>query len=64
MKSIRTKITVCLMATVLISLIAVGVASSALSYRSTIATVEEMMSETAVLAAQRIEQELDRKSVV
>lgn len=57
-KSIRKKITVCLMATVLISLIAVGVASSALSYRSTIATVEQMMSETAVLAAQRIEQEL------
>jgi len=58
MKSIRKKITVCLMATVLIALIAVGAASSALSYRSTIATVEQMMSETAVLAAQRIEQEL------
>ena len=58
MKSIRKKITVCLMATVLIALIAVGAASSALSYRSTVATVDEMMSETAVLAAQRIEQEL------
>ncbi len=58
MKSIRKKITVCLMATVLIALIAVGAASSALSYRSTVATVEQMMSETAVLAAQRIEQEL------
>lgn len=46
------------MATVLIALIAVGAASSALSYRSTIATVDQMMSETAVLAAQRIEQEL------
>ena len=58
MKSIRKKITVCLMATVLTALIAVGAASSALSYRSTIATVDQMMSETAVLAAQRIEQEL------
>ncbi len=58
MRSIRKKITVCLMATVLIALIAVGVASSALSYRSTVATVDQMMSETAVLAAQRIEQEL------
>ena len=58
MNSIRKKITVCLMATILIALIAVGVASSALSYRSTDATVKQMMSETAVLAAQRIEQEL------
>ena len=64
MKSIRKKITVCLMATLLTALIAVGAASSALSYRSTVATVDQMMSETAVLAAQRIEQELDRKSVV
>ena len=58
MKSIRKKITVCLMATVLTALIAVGVASSALNYRSTIATVNQMMSETAVLAAQHVEQEL------
>ena len=61
MNSIRKKITVCLMATILIALIAVGVASSALSYRSTDATVKQMMSETAVLAAQRIEQELTPK---
>ncbi len=58
MKSIRKKITVCLMATVLIALIAVGSSSIALNYRSTIMTVEQMMSETAVLAAERIEQEL------
>ena len=58
MKSIRKKITVCLMATLLTALIAVGAASSALSYRSAVATVDQMMSETAVLAAQRIEQEL------
>lgn len=46
------------MATVLIALAAVGTSSIALSYRSTIATVDQMMSETAVLAAERIEQEL------
>lgn len=58
MKSIRKKITVCLMATVLIALVLVGSTSIALNYRSTIATVDQMMSETAVLAAERIEQEL------
>ncbi len=58
MKSIRKKITICLMATVLIALFAVGASSIVLSYRSTISTVEQMMSETAVLAAERVEQEL------
>lgn len=58
MKSIRRKITLCLMATVLIALVAVGTSSITLNYRSTIATVDQMMSETAVLAAERIEQEL------
>ena len=58
MKSIRKKITVCLMATVLAALVLVGASSITLNYRSTIATVDQMMSETAVLAAERIEQEL------
>ncbi|MCI8539237.1 MAG: methyl-accepting chemotaxis protein [Oscillospiraceae bacterium] len=58
MNSIRKKITVCLMATVLTALVLVGVTSIVLNYRSTIATVDQMMSETAVLAAERIEQEL------
>lgn len=58
MKSIRKKITVCLMATVLTALLAVGASSIMLNYRSTIATVDQMMSQTAVLAAERIEQEL------
>ena len=58
MKSIRKKITISLMATVLTALIAVGASSILLNYRSTLATVKEMMSETAVLAAERIEQEL------
>jgi methyl-accepting chemotaxis protein len=46
------------MATVLIALGAVGASSIVLNYRSTIATVDQMMSETAVLAAERVEQEL------
>ena len=58
MNSIRKKITVCLMVTVWTALILVGASSIALNYRSTIATVDQMMSETAVLAAERIEQEL------
>ena len=58
MKSIRKKITVSLMATVLTALIAVGASSIILNYKSTIATVDQMMRQTAVLAADRIEQEL------
>ena len=58
MKSIRKKITVSLMATVLVALIAVGSSSITMNYKSTLATVEQMMSETVVLASERIEQEL------
>ena len=58
MKSIRKKITVSLMATVLTALIAVGASSIVLNYKSTVATVDQMMRQTAVLAADRIEQEL------
>ena len=56
--SIRKKIRICLVTTVLVALALVGGISAALSYRSTVATVDQMMSETAVLAAERIEQEL------
>ncbi len=58
MKSIRTKITLCLMVTVLATQLVVGASSITLNYKSTISTVDQMMSETAVLAAERIEQEL------
>ncbi len=58
MKSIRTKITLCLMVTVLATQLVVGASSITLNYNSTISTVDQMMSETAVLAAERIEQEL------
>ena len=54
MKSIRKKITVWLMATVLIALVVVGASSIALNYRSTVATVGQMMSENALLAAERV----------
>lgn len=56
--SIRTKITLCLILTVLIALVASGISSIIPNYNSTISTVEHMMSETAVLAAERVEQEL------
>ena len=58
MKSIRTKITLCLMVTVLATQLVVGASSITLNYKSTVSTVDQMMSETAVLAAERIEQEL------
>lgn len=58
MKSIRTKITLCLILTVLIALVASGISSIIPNYNSTISTVEHMMSKTAVLAAERVEQEL------
>ncbi|MCI8830494.1 MAG: methyl-accepting chemotaxis protein [Lachnospiraceae bacterium] len=58
MNSIRKKITVCLIATVFVALLAVGLSSMALNYRSTLTTVEQMMGETAILAGERIEQEL------
>ncbi len=58
MKSIRTKITLCLILTVLVGLIACGVSSIIPNYNSTMTTVDYMMSETALLAAGRVEQEL------
>ena len=58
MKSIRTKITLCLILTVLTVQVASGIASIIPNYNSTMSTVEQMMRETAVLAAGRVEQEL------
>ncbi len=58
MKSIRKKITICLMITVLTALFLVGAVSISLNYNSTIATVDQMMCESANLAAERVEQEL------
>lgn len=65
MRSIRTKITVCLILTVMIGLVASGTASIKLNYNNTMATVEQMMGQTAVLAAGRAQQELEAyKNVV
>ena len=58
MKTIRKKITVCLMATVLVALVAVGTTSITLNYSSTLMTVEQLMTQTANLAGERVEQEL------
>ncbi len=58
MKSIRTKITLSLILTVLIGLVASGSLSISLNYHNTMSTVEQMMSQTAVLAAGRAQQEL------
>ena len=46
------------MVTVLATQLVVGASSITLNYKSTVSTVDQMMSETAVLAAERIEQEL------
>ena len=50
-KSIRGKITRCLILSVLAAVAAVGIFSMALNYKSTIDTVEQMMTQSAVLAA-------------
>ena len=57
-KSIRVKITRCLILSVLAAVGAVGISSIWLNYTSTVATVEQMMTQSAVLAAERVEQEL------
>ena len=59
MKSIRTKITLCLILTVLVGLVASGSSSISLNYHNTMTTVEQMMGQTAVLAAGRAQQELE-----
>ncbi len=59
MKKIRTKIMLGISLTVLFSLALVGTISVVLIYRSTQDTLEETMVETAKLAADRIEQELE-----
>ena len=59
MKSIRTKITLSLILTVLIGLVASGYSSIMLNYNNTMLTVEQMMCQTAVLAAGRAQKELE-----
>lgn len=59
MKSIRTKIALSLILTVLIGLVVSGYLSIMLNYNNTMLTVEQTMSQTAVLAAGRTQQELE-----
>ncbi len=59
MKSIRIKINLCLILTVMIGLVVSGASSIMLNYNNTMTTVEQMMSQTAVLAAGRAQQELE-----
>lgn len=58
MKSIRTKILLCMALTVSISLMIVGVTSVWLNFTSTNETLKQAMQETAIVAAGRIEQQL------
>ena len=51
MKSIRTKITLCFILTLLVSLLGAGISGIIPSYNSILSTVDYMMSETAGLAA-------------
>lgn len=58
MKTIQSKILLCMMLTVVISLAALGGVSIYLNYSSTRQTLEQSMLETAGIAADRIAQEL------
>lgn len=64
MRSIKTKILVCMTLTVLVSLLTVGGISMYLNYASTNDTLEQTMQETAMLAAERVEKEIDIQKAV
>lgn len=58
LKKIKTKILLCMSLTVALSLLLVGTISTFLNYSSANKTLEQTMREMAVLAANRVEQEL------
>jgi len=58
MKTIRSKIMLCMTLTLLLSLLAVGGVSAYLNYTSTIDTLEQSLTETVEIAAERVEKEL------
>lgn len=58
MKSIRAKILVWMMTTLVVSLLVVGFISIYLNYSSTNQTLEQTLQETATIAADRVNQEL------
>lgn len=59
MKSIRTKINLCMSMTVLVSLVLMAAITIALNYTGTMETLQQMMEKTAEFSAQRVEQELE-----
>jgi len=59
MKSIRAKIRLCFSITLLVSLLVMGVSTIVMNYRSTVDTLEQTMTETVEIAAERVEMELD-----
>ena len=59
MKSIRAKIRLCMSPTVSLSLIIVAVITMVLNYKSTLSTLQQTMTETSRIAAERVEMELE-----
>ena len=59
MKSIRAKIRLCMSPTVSLSLIIVAVITMVLNYKSTLSTLQQTMTETSRIAAERVETELE-----
>lgn len=58
MKTIRGKILLCMILTILVSLLTVGTISVVLNYVSATSILRQTMTQTATVAAERIEQEL------
>jgi len=58
MKTIRAKIRFCMSVTLLAALLAMGVTTIGMSWSSTMSTLEQTMTETASIAAERVEKEL------
>ncbi len=59
MKTIRAKIRFCMSVTLLVALLVMGAATIGMSWSSTMSTLEQTMTETAAIAAERVEKELD-----
>jgi len=58
MKTIRSKIMLCMTVTLSVALFVLGLITMAFNYRSTITTLDQTLTETAKIAAERVEQEL------
>jgi len=58
MKTIQSKIMLCMTVTLSAALLVLGAITMAFNYRSTISTLDQTLTETAKIAAERVEQEL------